>query len=506
MPSDLVHMKKTGPSHWAERLADEVIAKKKEPYVITGGMTTSGPAHLGTVCEFLFPDMVRRILEGRGKKVEFYFIADIMDAFDSIPFSLKDKEGMLAPHLGKPLCYVPSPDGKAKSYGDYFLEQAKYLMEIFGVRADIVRVNELYENGAFDRYAELFFEKIEIVRRIVEKTSGRQLPKDWSPIMPICEKCGKIATTRVLSYNSQNGEYEYSCDKDVEYTKGCGFSGKAKLSDHRYKLQWRLHWPSWQDYFKTSIEGGGVDHFTRGGSWDTAKEVHKNIFGKEHPIGYKYGFILFEGKKYSKSKGVGMGMMEIVKLVPPEVIAYTLVKFDLHENIDFVPLKENVLKMVEDYEYASELAEPKEKADIKKKASYELAGKRRWKAEFRDVLLYYQIYKDWKKVEKFLGSVEYVKPFIEEWVAKDFVPETYDFAYRPKKATGKVKEFFESLKEGMEDVEIHNAVYEFARKNGIEPQEFFKQLYQVLIGKDKGPKAGRLIEILGVGRIKKDIL
>jgi len=492
--------------HWAERLAEEVIKKKTEPYVITGGMTTSGPAHLGTVCEFLFPDMVRRVLEKKGKKVKFYFVADIMDAFDSVPFSLQDKKKMLAPHLGKPLCYVPSPDGKAESYGDYFLEQAVYLMKLFGVNADVVRVNELYEKGAFDRYARMFFEKIELVKKVVEKTSGRQLPKDWSPIMPICEKCGKIATTRVLSYSSANGEYEYSCDKDVEYTKGCGYKGVAKISDHRYKLQWRLHWPSWQDYFKTSIEGGGVDHFTKGGSWDTAKEVHKQIFGNEPPIGYKYGFILFEGKKYSKSKGIGMGMMEIVKLVPPEVIAYTLVKFDLEENIDFVPSKENVLRMIEDYEHASELEKPTEKADVKKKKAYGLVGKRGWEAKFRDVLLYYQIYRDWKKVEKFLGDVEYVKPYIEEWIAKNFVPETYDFAYRPGKAGGKVREFFEGLGEGMKDVEIHNAIYEFARGNNIEPSEFFKQIYLTLIGKERGPKAGRLIEVLGAERVKKDVL
>ncbi|MGC8898889.1 MAG: lysine--tRNA ligase [Candidatus Micrarchaeia archaeon] len=492
--------------HWAERLAGEVVEKKKEPYVITGGMTTSGPAHLGTVCEFLFPEMVRRVLVGRGKKANFYFVADIMDAFDSVPFSLQDKKEMLEPHLGKPLCYVPSPNGKAKSYGEYFLEQAEYLMKLFRVKADVVRVNELYEKGAFDKYAKLFFEKIELVKEIVEKTSGRQLPKDWSPIMPICEKCGKIATTRVLSYNSTTREYEYSCDKDVEYTKGCGYRGKAKLLDHRYKLQWRLHWPSWQDYFKTSIEGGGVDHFTKGGSWDTAKEIHKQIFGKEPPIGYKYGFILFEGKKYSKSKGIGIGMMEIVKLVPSEVIAYTLIKFNLQENIDFVPSKENVLKIIEDYEHASELEEPTEKADMKKKAAYELVGKRRWKTKFRDVLLYYQIYRDWEKVGKFLGDVGYVKPFIEEWTAKNFVPETYDFAYKPKKAGGVVKEFFESLREGMSDVEIHNAIYEFARNKNIEPQEFFKQIYRTLIGKDRGPKAGRLIEILGVERVKKDVL
>ena len=49
--SDNKHM------HWSEWLAERVISEKKEPFVITSGITTSGPAHLGTLCEFLFPGL-----------------------------------------------------------------------------------------------------------------------------------------------------------------------------------------------------------------------------------------------------------------------------------------------------------------------------------------------------------------------------------------------------------------------------------------------------------------
>ncbi|MCX8195454.1 MAG: hypothetical protein N3G22_05125, partial [Candidatus Micrarchaeota archaeon] len=76
---------------------------------------------------------------------------------------------------------------------------------------------------------------------------------------------------------------------------------------------------------------------------------------KNPPIGYKFGFILFGGKKYSKSKGTGMGVAELMDVLPPEVMKYILLKPDLQENVDIVPTGENLLRAIEDYEKAIEL-------------------------------------------------------------------------------------------------------------------------------------------------------
>ena len=510
--------------HWSKRLAKEVLERKgrREEYVITSGMTTSGPTHLGTVCEFLFPYAIKKASENLLKqrkekaKVRHIFIFDIMDAFDSIPEPLKEHEEKLKPHLGKPL-YTFNFPGEEISYGEYFMREVEEVMEKMGIKEEIerVKINELYKKGAFDKYAKLYLDNLEKVREIVEKTSKRQLKKDWYPIFAICKNCGRISTTRITKIEKvgEDYQYEYVCDKDVGYTKGCGYKGKDKLSSHNYKLQWRLHWPAWQDYFNTAIEGGGVDHFTKGGSWDTARAIHKEIFKKDPPIGYKFGFILIEGKKYSKSKGRGMSVKEMIKLIPPKALAYHLLKFDLQENIDFNPTKENVLKLINDYEYAHSLftgeEEIKGKADVKKKEAYAIVKGKDWKGNFRDYLLYYQIYKDWKKVGMHLGvkeeEIEKIKPYIEEWVKRGFIPETYDFSYNPKKASGIIREFFCSLREGMSSLEIHNFVYEFAKEKGVSGKQIFEGCYETLIGKKRGPRLGRLIFALGVDKVKKDV-
>ncbi len=498
--------------HWAELLAERVIKEKKEPYIVSAGITTSGPAHLGTLCEFLFPGTIKSVIEKKGKEAKFYFIADILDAFDSIPVSMQKYEKELSPYLGKPLCDVPDPTGESKSFGDYFLDEVRELMKKFGIEAEIIRVNEIYMEGRFDNYARIFLKNESQAKEIVERTSGKTEKKDWSPIMPICEKCGKIATTRVLSHDSES--YEYVCDKDVKYTKGCGHTGKAKISDHKYKIVWRLHWPSWMDLFKTSAEGAGVDHHTKGGSWDTLVAVFKEMFKKEPPIGYKYGFILFQGKKYSKSKGIGMGVSEMIKLLPPEMIRYILLKPDLQENIDIDPTPQNLLRVFEDFEGAIRLLEKKPeelaRSEEKRVAALKLSTEKiNWKAQFLDMVLYYQVHNDWKKVGEVLEDpegVEYLKNYAQEWIQKEFLPEEYNFKYKPTKSEGEVGEFIQELEENSDALEIHNSVFEFSKSKGIEPKEMFRKIYLALIGKEKGPRIGKLIYALGVKRVKKDLV
>jgi len=504
--------------HWSEQLAQEILERKKEPYVISGGLTTSGPTHLGTICELLFPQGIVDALRYLGKKAKYYFVADIYDAFDAVPSLFEQYRIELEPHLGKPLTDVPDPTGKTTSFGDHFLADAKLAAGKFGIKPEFIRANDLYAKGAFDKYAKMFLKEEEKVKEIVARTSLRkELPGWWSPIMPVCEKCGKVATTRVTSHS--NDEYEYSCDRDVEYTKGCGFSGKNKLSDHRWKLTWRLHWPSWMDYFGTSAEGAGVDHHTRGGSWDTLVAIFKEIFRKEPPIGYKWGFILFEGKKYSKSKGTGMSVNEMTELIPIEVMKYMLFKPDLQENVDINPTALNVLRTIDDYEKALALLQSGKldslsRADRKRALAARLASEsdsehRGWKTSFLDLILYRNLQWSWEDIAKKTGdklSVQKLSTYIEAWEKRNFIPEEYAFTYKPHKAQGTAAKFFAALKPGMPALEIHNLAFSTANELNTPPAKMFEECYQALLGKAKGPKLGKLIEALGVEKVKKDML
>jgi lysyl-tRNA synthetase class 1 len=508
--------------HWAEDLALEALEKKPQPIIITSGMTTSGPAHLGTLSEFLYPSAVHKFLISKGHASDFIFMADILDAFDSVPLSHSRFDAQLSPHLGKPLCAVPDPEGCHDSFGEHFLAEAQGIMAQFGISPDIRRANEMYASGAFDALTDFFMKNKEDAARVVAESAGRELPKHWSPLMPICEKCGKIATTRVTSY--ADGAYEYVDDLDVKYAHGCGHTGHGKLPDHKYKLTWRLHWPAWMEVFHTSLEGAGVDHHTKGGSWDTAVAVFRQLFKKEPPIGFKFGFVLFHGKKYSKSKGTGMGVHELLQILPPQVIAFHLLRPDLAENRDIAPTKENLPRYIEEYETASKIwgAMPKvpetpktedsiSRADRKRALAYSLAGApRQWSCEFADILIYYSLYRDWGLTAAKLGDatgVTFLQKYIECWEEKNLIPEVYAIQYSPSTPeSAPARDFFSLLTPAMDAKAIHNLVFEVAKSHNVPAADLFALLYHCLIGKQKGPKLGRLVEILGVSRVKKDVL
>ncbi len=496
--------------HWTENLADEVLSKKKAPYVISGGMTTSGPAHLGTVCEFLYPAVLKRAMEEKGEKVEMHFVGDILDAFDGIPIDVQKYEKVLMPELGKPLVYVVDPFGCHKSYGEHYLEQAKGLMRRMSLNINVIQANELYDSGKMDPYARIFLEQGEKVKEVVARTSMRKLESlaGWSPIMPICEKCGKIATTRVTSHKGD--DYEYVCDGDVKYTKGCGYKGKGNIKNHAYKLQWRLHWPAWQAIFGSSIEGSGIDHMTKGGSATTAEAIHKEILKREPPILFRYGFILVNGKKASKSKGNAMGAVELSELIPPELLKYALIEPNVEQNKDIDPNGDKLILLYNEIERINLIAKPENRADEKRWLSFHIAiGKLSWKASFIDMLLDYQISKDWNKVGAKLGDekgVKYLAPYIERWLSKGFAPERYNFSVKQGRITEHkdvVGKFVSALNVGMDDLEVHNLIYSVAKEAGIKPDELFRVIYMALIGKEKGPRMGKLVVSIGVEEVKR---
>ncbi len=496
--------------HWSEIIAKEITDTREPPYVIMSGITTSGPLHPGTLCEFMFADAIFKSLKKETKDARFVFVADILDAFDNIPEPFKKHEKELTPHLGKPLVHTPDPQGCHKSFADHFLAEATDAMERFNAHPEILRADESYSEGKYDRYAIEFSERKDEIKQIVQKSSLREsMPEDWHPIMAICAQCGKVATTRILNY--ADGEYEYICDKEVKYTKGCGFRGKAKISDHRYKLLWRLDWPARQDFLHTSAEGGSVDHHTRGGSVSTLTAIHKEFFKKEPPIMYKFGFLKYKGKKYSKSKGIGHSMQELMELLPIPVLEYALLRPDIQEDKELVLDEKTLLPLISDFEHAASLNPENElaRADRKKAVAYSLSGEKGWNAPLADILLNYAIYKDWDKAGEHSGDKEgatYLSGYINSWLERGWIPDKYVFELgngtKPKNPK-LVRKFADSLTEGMEEDKVQALAFTIANEGGIPPKELFGDLYASLIGKPMGPRLGKFVIIAGIGRIKE---
>ncbi|OYT59120.1 MAG: hypothetical protein B6U75_04480 [Desulfurococcales archaeon ex4484_217_1] len=88
-------------------------------------------------------------------------------------------------------------------------------------------------------------------------------------------------------------------------------------------------------------------------------------------------------------------------------------------------------------------------------------------------------------------------------VVKEFVPKEYLIEFKPtpvKEYREVVKEFAQALNPNMRDVDVHNLVYEVARKFK------FKILYTALLGQPWGPRLGKLIVAIGIEKVKETLL
>ncbi|MEM0453599.1 MAG: lysine--tRNA ligase [Sulfolobales archaeon] len=482
---------------WVDDYVKSLFAlRDSEFYVVASGLTTSGPAHMGTVMEILIPYTISRTIKSYGRKSYFIFVADTMDSLDSIPVQLTSFTELKS-YLGMPLYKVLDPYGCHSSYGYHFLDEVLHLMKKLSIECDeILTADKLYSEGWYDDYARLFFSRLDDVKNVLESTSFRKLPPNWKGIIkPICGKCGRNDSTAIVAFD--NDVVVYECGN-------CGFKGSMLLEEHKWKLLWRLDWPSRQDFLGVDVEGGGVDHFTRGGSWDTATEIHKKIFGKEPPIGFKFGFVLIDGKKMSKSKGLG-SLSDMMRFIHPSVIKYFLLKHDLEENRNLRMDPKYLLSLYEEYKLVGD----GKYQDVKQFRAWELSGGIKWGTSFGELLIYYQIYRDWDTIlnmTKDYVTINDLKLYVEEWIKNNLLPDEYDVQLKPSQPPESVKdliiEFSESINESMSDIDIHNKVYELARSRGRDPSELFSGIYTLLFNKSKGPRLGKFIKVLGVNRFK----
>ncbi len=118
----------------------------------------------------------------------------------------------------------------------------------------------------------------------------------YFPYKPYCGACERDLTT-VTAYDDASTELSYTCV--------CGHSETVLLSEfNRGKLVWKVDWPMRWAYEGVIFEPSGVDHSSPGSSFVVGGQIVRKIFGGEQPIGPMYAFVGISGMaKMSSSKG-----------------------------------------------------------------------------------------------------------------------------------------------------------------------------------------------------------
>ena len=514
--------------HWADVLAD-VLLKDDKKHVLATGITPSGPIHIGNMREILTTDAVYRCLLAKGGDAELIYVADDFDHLRKVyPYLPKTYEK----YVGMPISEIPCPCGNHKSYADHYLISFLNALKEIGVQPKIYRANEMYKNRKYNEAIQIALENTDKIKDIIQKISKRELPKDWIPFNIKCDKCGKITNTKATLY-----EYpiiEYMCD--------CGHKGEVDIRKGGIgKLPWRVDWPARWKMLKVTFEPFGKDLGTVGGARDTGKKIVEEIYDYPAPKYAVYEFIMLKGMgAMHSSKGTALSAEELLHMTPPEVLRFLIVNNQPDKHLVF-DSSLGLLNLVDEYDKLERVYFEKEEAikgmkDLKKtydlSQPYDIPKTIPFQLPYRHLVTLIQIGKDWKEVKKILLRTRQIPKDLSNkdenhlkqraeharyWL-DNFAPDMVKFEVKekmPKVNLGEdQKRFLSSLVKNLSSIDweaenVHNAIYDSSSKENIPTKTAFNTIYQILLGQEKGPRAGYFLSNLDksfvIGRVEEAI-
>jgi lysyl-tRNA synthetase, class I len=307
-------------THWYDDLlldAKAFVGGKKD-LVVNAGLSVSGLQHVGRLRgEITLSQLLTRSLREDGRSPLQSLILYTQDEW-------KGKDAQIAQFekedgrkfVGRRLIDVPDPFGCHPNWVEHYWQDFGGVLDRFAPGVRIVTTTEAYRNPEMQSLVRDLASRSEEVRAAVNKYRARHpYPPGWIPFEAFCEKGKTIgATTTAIEGNSAS----YRCDR-------CGHEGKS--STEKGKLNWRLEWPALWKVYRVDIEPFGKDHATPGGSRDSCAEIAETIMHFRPPMGIPYEWvgIADRGKDLGdmgSSDFLGFTPTQWVEVADPEVLRY----------------------------------------------------------------------------------------------------------------------------------------------------------------------------------------
>jgi lysyl-tRNA synthetase class 1 len=443
----------------------------------------------------------------------------------------------LVNYLGVPVCFIPDFWGCHSNFAEHFEEKFIQQLKTLLVEPKILRGIEMYKKGMYNDVIKLAMKKRKQIAKILNKYRSKPLPEDWYPLDVICEKCGKISNTKIISYDEKKAVAEYECVEEAALLKkkyevnGCGYKGKTSVLNGKAKLTWRVEWPARWVFLKTTCEPFGKEHAAAGGSWDTGKEIVK-LLGWKPPYPVVYEHFLVNGQKMSKSLGNVITVPDMLKYMRPEHLRYWMFqgKLTIAKDINLkqmVPLLWNEFDQAERIYFGLE-SSGNERKDQNFRRAYELAVVKPKKPSpvhipFEVMVEIVKILPEKNRLEFALKKlvefrrIKQVNKDIEEEVSKrlEFAKRWYEDFLKAKVQSEKIKvdekgkmaieELIKAIEREDDGEKLQKEIFEIARRSGIEIQEFFKLIYKIILNSDRGPRLGPYIIESGKEEIIKKL-
>lgn len=321
--------------HWSEEIANRIIAKSpnKEQYVCAAGISPSGSVHIGNFRDIATAYFVCKALKKAGKKAKLLFSWDEFDRLRKVPANVAAICDGFEQYIGMPYVDVPDPFGCHESYAAHFEAEFEKALLTFGIDIDFRHQAQEYRSG---RYASEIIHSLvhrseifDILDSFRTQESTEEERKNYYPVGIYCPHCHKD-TTKIVRLSDDCKEADFEC--------ACGYKGHFNFEkDFNCKLAWKIDWPMRWKAEGVDFEPGGKDHASPNGSYQTSRIIADKLFGYAAPEFQGYEFIGIKGAtgKMSGSTGLNLTPEALFKIYQPEVILWLYSKSEPLKAFDF---------------------------------------------------------------------------------------------------------------------------------------------------------------------------
>jgi lysyl-tRNA synthetase class 1 len=505
----LIQDSKAWPFELAKKILQRLDGKTpKKGYVLfETGYGPSGLPHIGTYCEVVRTQMVRNAFEKISDiPTKLIVVSDDMDGMRKIPGNLPNTE-MLESHIQKPLTEVPDPFGEEGSYGEYMNKRLRGFLSDFDFEYEFHSATDLYKTGKFDEFLLKALEKYDQIMSIMLPTLGEERQQTYSPFLPICARTGRVLYVPVVNRDVEKGTISYLDPDTNEEIEIPVTGGHCKL---QWKPDFGMRWAA----LDVDFEMYGKDHLANSKLY---RQICRVVGGKG-PTEFCYEMFLDEhGKKISKSKGNGVSIEDWMKYAPVESLSFYMFQTpNRAKKMYFSIIPKSVdeyITFVEKYHEAEGVDKINNPAwhihngDVPK---YDLGG-----ITFNLLLNLACVSNPedknalWGFIEKYATNLNREDAKFLDRLAGHAVRYYKDFV----KANKKYRDLEDSDIALLEEVklelmqvsdhfapeEIQSIFYRVGKSSSYENlRDFFKMIYEGLLGQEQGPRLGSFVKLYGV--------
>ena len=289
----------------------EKKAPEKGYVLFETGYGPSGLPHIGTFGEVARTTMIRRAFEAISDiPTRLICFSDDVDGMRKVPENVPQQD-MLRQHMQKPLTAVPDPYGQFDSFGAHNNAMLRRFLDTFGFEYEFISATEFYKSGRFDDTLRLACERYDAIMGIMLASLREERQQTYSCFLPIHPETGRVLYVPMKNVDAVNHTITFDDETGREWT--------LPVTGGHVKLQWKPDFGARWAALGVDFEMYGKDHSTNTPIYDGICEV----LGGKKPNHMSYELFLDDmGQKISKSKGNGLTIDEWLTYAATESLSY----------------------------------------------------------------------------------------------------------------------------------------------------------------------------------------